>query len=231
MNNKQPKVAAIIVAAGDSQRMEGIDKMFAPLGGRPVLARVIDTFQNCRRIDQIIIVMNSKNIEQCRRMVAAEAEAWNKLKDICIGGKQRQDSVVEGLKRLKEGEWVVIHDGARPLVTADLIERGLEAAKETGAAVAAVPVTDTIKFVNSSEIVRQTLPRQNLRAVQTPQVFRIDVIKNTYKYTTGDVTDDAALVEKAGYKVKLYMGSYDNIKITKPDDLAVAEALLKEHGR
>ncbi len=231
MNNKQPKVAAIIVAAGDSQRMEGIDKMFAPLGGRPVLARVIDTFQNCRRIDQIIIVMNSKNIEQCRRMVAAEAEAWNKLKDICIGGKQRQDSVVEGLKRLKEGEWVVIHDGARPLVTAELIERGLEAAKETGAAVAAVPVTDTIKFVRGDEIVRQTLPRQNLRAVQTPQVFRIDVIKNTYKYTTGDVTDDAALVEKAGYKVKLYMGSYDNIKITKPDDLAVAEALLKEYGR
>jgi 2-C-methyl-D-erythritol 4-phosphate cytidylyltransferase len=231
MNNKQPKVAAIIVAAGDSQRMEGIDKMFAPLGGRPVLARVIDTFQNCRRIDQIIIVMNSKNIEQCRRMVAAEAEAWNKLKDICLGGKQRQDSVVEGLKRLKEGEWVVIHDGARPLVTVDLIERGLEAAKETGAAVAAVPVTDTIKFVRDDEIVRQTLPRQNLRAVQTPQVFRIDVIKNTYKYTTGDVTDDAALVEKAGYKVKLYMGSYDNIKITKPDDLAVAEALLKEYGR
>ena len=231
MNMKITKVAAIIVAAGDSQRMEGIDKMFAPIGGRPVLARVIDTFQNCRRIDQIIIVMNSKNIEQCRRMVAAEAEAWNKLRDICLGGKQRQDSVVEGLKRLKEGEWVVIHDGARPLVTADLIERGLEAAKETGAAVAAVPVTDTIKFVNSSEIVRQTLPRQNLRAVQTPQVFRIDVIKNTYKYTTGDVTDDAALVEKAGYKVKLYMGSYDNIKITKPDDLAVAEALLKEYSR
>jgi len=231
MNMKITKVAAIIVAAGDSQRMGGIDKMFAPLGGRPVLARVIDTFQNCRRIDQIILVMNSKKIEQCRRMVAAEAETWNKLRDICLGGKQRQDSVVEGLKRLKEGEWVVIHDGARPLVTADLIERGLEAAKETGAAVAAVPVTDTIKFVRDDEIVRQTLPRQNLRAVQTPQVFRIDVIKNTYKYTTGDVTDDAALVEKAGYKVKLYMGSYDNIKITKPDDLAVAEALLKEHGR
>jgi 2-C-methyl-D-erythritol 4-phosphate cytidylyltransferase len=135
--------------------------------------------------------------------------------------------VAEGLKRLKDGEWVVIHDGARPLVTIDLIERGLEAAKETGAAAAAVPVTDTIKFVKDSEIVRQTLPRQNLRAVQTPQVFRMDVIKNTYKFTTGDVTDDAALVEKAGFKVKLYMGSYDNIKITKQDDLAVAEVLLK----
>ena len=220
------KVAAIIVAAGDSQRMNGVDKMFAPLGGRPVLARVLDTFQSCKKINHIIVVMHSKNIEQCRRLVAAET-SWEKVKDICLGGKRRQDSVAEGLKRLKEGEWVVIHDGARPLVTVDIIERGLEAAKETGAAVAAVPVLDTIKLVKDDEIVRQTLPRQNLRAVQTPQVFRYDVIKNTYKYTTGDVTDDAALVEKAGYKVKLYMGSYDNIKITAPDDLAVAEALLK----
>jgi 2-C-methyl-D-erythritol 4-phosphate cytidylyltransferase len=229
MNLKITRVAAIIVAAGDSQRMEGIDKMFAPLGGRPVLARVIDTFQNCKKIDQIIVVMSSKNIEPCRRLVAAEA--WDKVRDICLGGKQRQDSVAEGLKRLKYGEWVVIHDGARPLVTVDLIERGLEAAKETGAAVAAVPVTDTIKFVKDDEIVRQTLPRQNLRAVQTPQVFRIDIIKNTYQHVFGDVTDDATLVEKAGYKVKLYMGSYDNIKITRPEDLAVAEVLLKEYGR
>jgi 2-C-methyl-D-erythritol 4-phosphate cytidylyltransferase len=225
--SQDAKVAAIIVAAGDSQRMGGVDKMFAPLGGRPVLARVLDTFQSCKKIDYIIVVMHSKNIEQCRRLAAAEA--WDKVRDICPGGKKRQDSVAEGLKRLKEGEWVVIHDGARPLVTVDLIERGLEAAKETGAAVAAVPVTDTIKLVKDDEIVLQTLPRQNLRSVQTPQVFRYDVIKNTYKYTSGDVTDDAALVEKAGYKVKLYLGSYDNIKVTTPDDLAVAEALFKKH--
>jgi 2-C-methyl-D-erythritol 4-phosphate cytidylyltransferase len=229
MNNKITKNAAIIAAAGDSQRMGGIDKMFAPLGGRPALARVIDTFQKCKLIDQIIIVMNSKNIELCRRLVATEA--WSKVKDVCLGGKQRQDSVAEGLKRLKYGEWVVIHDGARPLVTIDLIERGLEAAKETGAAVAAVLVTDTIKVAGVGDIVRQTLPRQNLRAVQTPQVFRIDVIQNTYRHVFGDVTDDASLVEKAGYKVKLYAGSYDNIKITTPDDLAMAEALWKKHER
>jgi len=219
------KVSAIIVAAGESQRMGEIDKMFAPIGGRPALARVLDTFQDCKKVDQIIVVMSSKNIEECRRMVAAEG--WAKVKDICLGGKRRQDSVAEGLKRVKEAEWVIIHDGARPLVTIDLIERGLEAAKETGAAAAAVPVIDTIKFAKEDNIVRQTLPRQNLRAVQTPQVFRTDVIKNTYKYTPGEVTDDAALVEKAGYKVKLYMGSYVNIKITTPDDLAVAEALMK----
>jgi 2-C-methyl-D-erythritol 4-phosphate cytidylyltransferase len=229
MSDKKEKVAGIIVAAGDSQRMGGIDKMFAPIGGRPVLARVIDTFQKCKLIDQIIVVMNSKNIEQCRRLVAVEA--WSKVRDICLGGKQRQDSVAEGLKRLKYGEWVVIHDGARPLVTVDLIERGIEAAKETGAAVAAVLVTDTIKVAGVGDIVRQTLPRQNLRAVQTPQVFRIDVIQNTYRHVFGDVTDDASLVEKAGYKVKLYTGSYDNIKITTPDDLAMAEALWKEHER
>jgi 2-C-methyl-D-erythritol 4-phosphate cytidylyltransferase len=222
-------VAAIIVAAGDSQRMGGMDKMFAPIAGRPVLARVIDTFQKCKAIDQIIVVMSSKNIEQCRRLVALEG--WPKVKDVCLGGKQRQDSVAEGLKRLKYGEWVVIHDGARPLVTIDLIEKGLDAAKETGAAVAAVPVTDTIKVLGADAIVRQTLPRQNLRAVQTPQVFRIDVIVNTYRHVFGDVTDDASLVEKAGYKVKLYPGSYDNIKITTPADLAMAEALWKEHER
>ena len=229
MNDKKQKTAAIIVAAGDSQRMGGIDKMFAPLGGRPVLARVIDTFEACKIIDQIIVVMNSKNIEQCRRLVAVEG--WSKMKDICLGGKQRQDSVAEGLKRLKYGEWVVIHDGARPLVTVDLIERGIEAAKETGAAVAAVPVTDTIKVAGAGDIVRQTLPRQNLRAVQTPQVFRLDIITKAYQRAENDVTDDASLVEQLGYKVKLYMGAYDNIKITTPEDLALAEVLWQKHER
>jgi 2-C-methyl-D-erythritol 4-phosphate cytidylyltransferase len=228
MHNKE-KVSAIIAAAGDGQRMGGVDKMFAPIEGRPVLARVIDTFQKCKSIDQIIIVINAKNLEKCRRLV--EAEGWSKVTDICPGGRQRQDSVAEGLKRLKYAAWVVIHDGARPLVTTDLIERGLEAADATGAAVAAVPVTDTIKVAGADAIVRQTLPRQNLRAVQTPQVFRIDVIQNTYRHVFGDVTDDASLVERAGYTVKLYLGSYDNIKITSPADLAVAEALWKEHEK
>jgi 2-C-methyl-D-erythritol 4-phosphate cytidylyltransferase len=228
MHNKE-KVSAIIAAAGDGQRMGGVDKMFAPIEGRPVLARVIDTFQKCKSIDQIIIVINAKNLEKCRRLV--EAEGWSKVTDICPGGRQRQDSVAEGLKRLKYAAWVVIHDGARPLVTTDLIERGLEAADATGAAVAAVPVTDTIKVAGADAIVRQTLPRQNLRAVQTPQVFRIDVIQNTYRHVFGDVTDDASLVEKAGYTVKLYPGSYDNIKITSPADLAIAGALRKEHEK
>jgi 2-C-methyl-D-erythritol 4-phosphate cytidylyltransferase len=221
--SKQPKVSAIIVAAGDSRRMGGIDKLFAPLGGAPVLARVLDAFENCKKVDQVVLVMGAKNIDEGRRIVALAH--WTKLTDICLGGKRRQDSVAEGLRAVKQCEWIIIHDGARPFVTVDLIERGLEAAKETGAAAAAVPVTDTIKFVRGSDIVLQTLPRENLRAIQTPQVFRFDIIKNTYKFAAGDVTDDAALVEKAGYKVKLYTGAYDNIKITTPDDLAMAGAL------
>jgi 2-C-methyl-D-erythritol 4-phosphate cytidylyltransferase len=220
-----PKVSAIIVAAGESQRMGELDKMFAPIAGRGALARVLDTFQDCRKVDHIVVVMNSSNIEEGRRLVAVEG--WSKVKDIVLGGKRRQDSVIEGLRRTKEADWVIIHDGARPLVTIDLIERGLEAAKETGAAVAAVPVTDTIKYAKEDDMVIRTLDRQYLRAVQTPQVFRADVIKNTYKYTPGEVTDDSALVEKAGYKIKLYMGSYANIKITTPDDLVVAGALLE----
>jgi 2-C-methyl-D-erythritol 4-phosphate cytidylyltransferase len=207
--------------------MGGVDKMFAPINGRPALARVLDTFQRCKKIDHIIVVMNAKNIEACRRLV--KAEGWPKVKDIVTGGKRRQDSVAEGLKCVKDAAWVVIHDGARPLVTIDLIERGLAAAKETGAAAAAVPVTDTIKEVQDGEIVSKTLPRQNLRAIQTPQVFQSDIINSAYKSAAGDVTDDAALVEKTGYKVKLYMGSYANIKITKSNDIAVAEALLKNH--
>jgi len=225
MTNKE-KVSAIIAAAGDSRRMGGADKLFAPIAGRPVLARVIDVFEKCKSIDQIIVVVSLKNVEKCRRLVASEK--WSKVAEVCPGGKQRQDSVAEGLKKLKYAAWVVIHDGARPLVTNDLIEKGLEAAKETGAAAAAVPVTDTIKVAGADDIVRQTLPRQNLRAVQTPQVFRIDVIQNSYRHASGEATDDASLVEKAGYKVKLYPGSYDNIKITTPADLAIAEVLWKE---
>jgi len=219
------KVAAVIVAAGDSQRMDGIDKVLAPIGGRPVLARVLDTFQKCDKVDQIIVVMNVKNLDQAKKMVAEEK--WNKVTDVVSGGKRRQDSVIEGLKKIKQCEWIVIHDGARPLMRADLIEKGLAAAKETGAAAPAVPLTDTIKFIKGSDIVLQTLPRENLRAVQTPQVFRFDVVQNTYKFTPGDYTDDASLVEKAGFKVKLFQGAHDNIKITTPDDLAVAEVLLK----
>jgi len=225
----QQKVGAIIVAAGSSRRMGGGDKVFALLGGKPVLCRVIDAFQQCDSIDQIVVVVSKENLEKCRQLVAEEA--WSKVIEVCAGGRRRQDSVAAGLSHLSQCQWVVIHDGARPLLTADLIELGLEVAGETGAAVAAVPVTDTIKMAGDDQLVQRTLPRRNLWAVQTPQVFRFDIITEAYERAKGEVTDDASLVEQLGYKVRLYMGSYNNIKVTTPDDLALAEVLWQKHGK
>jgi 2-C-methyl-D-erythritol 4-phosphate cytidylyltransferase len=209
--------------------MGGVDKVFAPLGGKPALARVIDTFQKCRLISQIVVVVSEKNLKRCRKLIADGG--WSKPVEVCAGGRRRQDSVAVGLKRLDNCQWVVIHDGARPLITKDLIERGLKEAQETGAAVAAIPVTDTIKVADDDRIVLKTLVRQNLWAVQTPQVFRVDIIAEAYRRVEAEATDDASLVEGLGYKVKLYMGAYDNIKITNPDDLLIAEASLKKHGK
>ena len=220
-------MAAVITAAGFSQRMGGVDKMFAPLGGKPVLAWSVTTFQQCRLIDQIVLVVSRQNMERCQQMV--NQQGWSKVAHVCPGGERRQDSVEEGLGRVKECQWVLVHDGARPLVTTELIEHGLEAARETGAAVAAVPVKDTVKITGDDMIVRQTPPRQSLWAVQTPQVFRCDIINEAYRQAEAEVTDDASLVEQLGYKVKLYASSYDNIKITTPDDLAIAEILLERH--
>jgi 2-C-methyl-D-erythritol 4-phosphate cytidylyltransferase len=218
-------VGAIIAAAGESRRMNGIDKIFAPLGGKTALAYVLGAFEKCESVSQIVVVVSKANVAKCRQLIVEKK--YYKPVEVCAGGKRRQDSVVAGLVKLDKCDWVVIHDGARPLVTRALIEDGLEAAKETGAAVAAVPVTDTIKTAGGDRIVRQTPPRQNLWAVQTPQVFRVNIISKAYQKAKSEVTDDASLVEKLGYEVKLYMGAYDNIKITTAKDLLMAEALLQ----
>jgi 2-C-methyl-D-erythritol 4-phosphate cytidylyltransferase len=197
------------------------------LGGRPALSYVLDAFEQCQAVSQIIVVVNKANVKKCRELIAGGD--YLKPIEVCAGGRRRQDSVAAGLNELKDCDWVVIHDGARPLVTKELIERGLAAAKETGAAVAAVPVTDTIKTAGEDRVVLETPLRQNLWAVQTPQVFGYDLILKAYQKAKDEVTDDASLVEALGNRVKLYMGAYDNIKITTANDLLVAEALLK-HG-
>jgi 2-C-methyl-D-erythritol 4-phosphate cytidylyltransferase len=223
--DEQQKTGTIIVAAGRGQRMGGVDKVFAPLSGKPMLAWAVDAFQQCSLIGQIVIVLSESNLEQGKKLVAENK--WTKVTDVCPGGVRRQDSVLAGLSRLKDCHWVVIHDGVRPLVTEDLIKKGLEEAKESGAAVAALPVTDTIKVAGDDGFVQGTPPRRNLWLAQTPQVFRSDIITRAYRQVEGEVTDDATLVERLGYRVKLYMGSYDNIKITTKNDLALAEILLK----
>jgi 2-C-methyl-D-erythritol 4-phosphate cytidylyltransferase len=219
------KTAAIIVAAGRGERMGGVDKVFASLAGKPVLAWVVAAFQQCDLIEQIVIVLSESSLEQGKRLI--KEWGWTKVTDVCLGGERRQDSVLAGLSQLKGCQWVVIHDGARPLVNEELIKNGLEAAEESGAAVTAVPVTDTIKVAGDDYFVQGTPPRRNLWLVQTPQVFRFDIMARAYRKMEGEVTDDAALVERLGYRVKLYMGSYDNIKITTKNDLALAEILLK----
>ncbi len=224
----QQKVGAVISAAGRGERMGGVDKMLAPLGGKPVLARVVGVFQESALIDQIVIVLAEHNLELGKKLVAVEG--FSKVTDVCPGGWRRQESVACGLGKLKDCHWVVIHDGARPLVTQALIEAGLEAARETGAAVAALPVVDTIKLAGDDGFVLGTPPRGNLRAVQTPQVFRSDIITAAYTQPAGEATDDASLVERLGYRVRLYMGSYDNIKLTTLDDRARAEVLWSKRG-
>jgi 2-C-methyl-D-erythritol 4-phosphate cytidylyltransferase len=225
VNSEQEEVGAIIVAAGKSQRMSGTDKIFAPLAGQPVLLRVLQPFIDCLSIDRVVVVFNSRNYDEGKELITEQN--WEKEVAVCIGGKRRQDSVLAGLKLLGDCDWVVIHDGARPLVTEELIEDGLVAVKETGAAIAAIPATDTIKIVDKEMIASQTLSRDSLWLCQTPQVFSYEILTKDYSKASAEVTDDAQIVEMAGGKVKLYMGSYDNIKITTPADLAMAEMFWK----
>lgn len=225
MKDTVSQAGAVIVGAGSSQRL-GADKVFLPLAGKPLLAWSVDVCQNCELLSQIVIVLNESNLDSGRNLVAERG--WSKVVGVCLGGERRQDSVRQGLKELKRCDWVVIHDGARPFLTLDLIRDGLEAARGTGVATAAVPVKDTIKLGDDNEMVRETLHRQRLWTVQTPQVFRFDIITRAHGQVTDEVTDDATLAERLGYQVKLYMGSYQNIKITTPEDLALAEIVVKD---
>jgi 2-C-methyl-D-erythritol 4-phosphate cytidylyltransferase len=222
MKSSQPKTGAIIVGAGSSQRM-GRDKVFMSLAGKPLLAWSVDFCQNCKLVDQIAVVVNERKLDLGHRLAAKRS--WSKVVEICGGGKRRQDSVRQGLNELDDCDWIIIHDAARPFLTIDLIRDGLEAAQATGAAVAAVPLKDTVKLGGGDMMVTKTLNRQELWAVQTPQVFRFDIITEAHEQITKEVTDDASMVEQLGRKVKLYMGSYNNIKITTPEDLALAELI------
>lgn len=225
----QPEsVGAIIAAAGRGRRFGEGDKLFAPLAGRPLIAHTLMAFEVCRAIDRVVLVLAADNLERGRRLVAAAG--FDKVVAICPGGPRRQDSVRLGLEALGKCRWVVVHDGARPLVTAALIEAGLAAAAETGAAIAALPLADTVKEVAADGLVRQTLDRRNLWAAQTPQVFGYDLLQQAHRRAQGEATDDAALVEALGQRVKVFPGSPRNLKVTTAADLALAAALLAEGG-
>ncbi|MGA2158800.1 MAG: 2-C-methyl-D-erythritol 4-phosphate cytidylyltransferase [Dehalococcoidia bacterium] len=217
-----PKVAAIVVSAGAGQRM-GSDKTFLKLGDKPLVAWPVDVLQLSKSIDRIILVLQEARIDEGKNLAAGRK--WSKVSAICAGGEFRQESVKNGLELVDDCNWVLVQDGARPFLTEKLIADGIEAAGTTGAAVAAVEVKDTIKEVDETGIVLQTLQRDSLRAVQTPQVFRTTILKKAYSIVQDRVTDDAGIVELAGYRVKLYPGEYENIKVTTPEDLLLAEII------
>ena len=224
MSSGLSKIGGVIVAAGTSQRMGSMNKLLVPLGGKPLLAWSVDTCERCNLVRQIVLVLNDKDLTRGRKL--KEERGWSKV-TICLGGERRQDSVREGLKRIRDCDLVMIHDGARPFLTLNLIEGGLQIVKETGAAVAAVPVKDTIKLAADGKSVEETLQREKLWAAQTPQMFSFDVMMKAYENLPVEVTDDATAVERLGYKVRLYMGDYKNIKVTTTEDLAFARIIAK----
>ena len=217
-------IGVIVVAAGESSRMGGIDKIFQPLLGRPLISYTIGALQASPLVVEVVLVLSPDKVP-IGRDLAAEAD-WGKVTSICAGGQRRQDSVRLGLERLAPCGWVAVHDGARPCVTPDLLERGLGEARETGAAVAAVPAKDTIKVVSPDGLVESTPPRDTLWLAQTPQIFRQDLLIEAHRSGGDAFTDDASMVEALGHRVKVFMGSYDNLKVTTPEDLAIVELFL-----
>jgi 2-C-methyl-D-erythritol 4-phosphate cytidylyltransferase len=221
---EKASVAAIVVGAGSGSRM-GADKAFLDLAGKPVIAWPVEVLQGNIHVGKIILVLHKDRLEEGRGL--AYKSGWSKVTRVCAGGNLRQDSVKNGLDCIGDCKLVMIHDAARPFLTDRLIDDGIKAAEFTGSAAAAVPVKDTVKQVDENHIVSATLPRSRLMVVQTPQVFRYKILKEAYGSLYDEVTDDAAAVERIGFKVKLYTGDYDNIKITTREDLAMAEIIAK----
>ena len=218
------KVGAVIVAAGSSTRMGGVDKTFAPILGLPLVAHTIDRFELSPLVHQIVLVLATDSVALGQQMV--QRRGYAKVTNVCAGGQRRQDSVRFGLELLTSCDWVMVHDGARPCLDDAMIQRGLEAAAEFGSAVAGVPVKDTIKVVSTDQTVQETPDRSLLWAAQTPQVFRYRTLLDAHYASDRDVTDDAAMVESLGNPVKMFLGSYENIKVTTGDDLIIAETFL-----
>ena len=217
-------VGAVVVAAGQSSRMTGVDKIFATVAQLPLLAHSVMALESSPLVHQTVLVLSAARVEEGQAL--ALQQDWRKVTAVCAGGQRRQDSVRMGLERLDGCQWVVVHDGARPCLTAGLVAQGLEAAQETGAAVAAMPSPDTIKLVSEDGAVESTPDRSRLWAAQTPQTFRYDLLMAAHQRLQGDFTDDSAMVETMGGRVKVHLGSYKNLKVTTTEHLSIVEQWL-----
>ncbi|MBQ2924053.1 MAG: 2-C-methyl-D-erythritol 4-phosphate cytidylyltransferase [Anaerotignum sp.] len=222
---------AVIVAAGKGKRMgTEISKQFLPLGGREILTHSVEKFERAEHIRDIILVTGEDSLQDVRDMKTEYG--WKKVVSVVAGGKERQDSVWNGLQAVSDDtDIILIHDGVRPFVTEEILIRSIETALEMGGCVAGVPAKDTIKVCDTENIAVATPDRSTLWQIQTPQTFRKDLIFAAYQKAKADGfigTDDASLAEYSGYPVKVIMGSYRNIKITTKEDLLIGEAFLKE---
>jgi len=220
-----PKITAIIAAAGSSTRMNGINKQLFEICGKPVIAHTIDAFERASAITDIVIVTKEEYIPEYKELCTLYG--FKKVTAIICGGKERYDSVQNGIKACVAADYIAIHDGARSCITPKQIDMLCQVAIIKGAVVPGCIVTDTVKRVKDGKIT-ENIDRQGLFTVQTPQIFKGDMLKDAYSKFTGEsVTDDSAVVTNAGYAVHIVEMPPTNIKITTPDDLEKAEKLLK----
>lgn len=224
------KVAAIILAGGRGTRMNmDKSKQFLSLNGKPLIYYTIKAFEQNPNVDSIILVLPKNEIDYCVKEVIQKYNL--KINDLVEGGKERQDSVYNALNKLQDCDVVLIHDGARPFVTTEIIDKGIEFAKLYGAAAPGVTPKDTIKVKDKDNFSISTPERSSLVAIQTPQCFRYDIIKKCHdniKENQVQVTDDTMAVERYAHKVYIYEGEYTNIKVTTPEDLIIAEHLAAQ---
>lgn len=233
---QEKKIAAVCLAAGRGKRMESkVQKQYLLLGNKPILYYSLAAFENSR-VDSVILVVGTGEEEYCRKEIV-EAYGFTKVKAVVPGGKERYHSVYQGLLAAGACDYVLIHDGARPFLNQEIIERCIEGAKDCNACVAGMPVKDTIKLADADQNIETTPDRSRVWMIQTPQAFSFPLIKEAYsklmaleaagKASPVPVTDDAMVVEYfLGEKVRLVQGSYENIKITTPEDMKVAEAFF-----
>lgn len=229
--NKKPFVSAVIVSAGSSSRMGGINKQFLKIGGIPVIAHSAKAFSNCDFIDEIVIVTRASDIDEVNKII--RDYNLSKVVSVVMGGETRQLSVLSGVKEISsDADFIAIHDGARPLVTEKVIIDTLNCAIESNAATTGVKVVDTIKCVDEKENIIDTPDRTFLRAVHTPQIFKKDLYLDAVNNVPNskDFTDDCKLIEAYGHKVKIVNGDYKNIKITTPSDIELATYYLSKRG-
>ena len=232
MEKSTTAYTAIVLAAGKGTRMNSkIQKQFLEVEGKPVIYYSLKCFQESPLIRDIILVTGEESLSYCKEEIVKRF-GFSKVKKVTAGGKERYDSVYAGLCACDNTYYVLIHDGARPFVTEEILERTCFAVKETGACVVGMPAKDTIKISDRNKMVESTPAREKVWLVQTPQAFRYSLIKESYESIRckdmSGITDDAMIVEQeSGVKVALVHGSYENLKITTPEDLIIAEAFLR----